>query len=151
MALGAMLCMSWDPVLQTLIRVSMGGLGWPAKAAQGLAVKHMYKSLWNWSVVQSGPDPDLCWGWPGQKLWAGGGDLAHWNTFCCPRNLTNGRMRYALVQFPFLPSPSSQVAAESTVSSGQCWCEKQGEHATRVEAVISFSLVFPTLPLSQIL
>lgn len=56
-----MLCMLWDPVLQTLVRVPMGGLGWPAKAAQGLAVKHMYKSLWNWSVVQSGLDPDLNW------------------------------------------------------------------------------------------
>lgn len=40
-----MLCVPWDPVLQTLVHVLMGGPGWPAKAAQELAVKHMYKSL----------------------------------------------------------------------------------------------------------
>lgn len=128
-----MLCVSWDPFLQTLIHVPMGGLGWPAKAAQGLAVKHMYKSLWNWSVVQSGPDPDFNQAAGKTSRFSRAEALGRWRGFaplkhfCCPRNLTNGRMGHALVQFPFLPSPSSQVAAESTVGSGQCWCEKQGE------------------------
>lgn len=58
-ALGTVLCTSWDPVLQTLIHMLMGGPGWLPKAAQELAVTHLYKSLWNWSLVQSGPDPDL--------------------------------------------------------------------------------------------
>lgn len=86
-------------------------------------------------MVQSGPDPDF--NRAAGKMsaftraealgrWRGFGPLKH---FCCPRNLTNGRMGHALVQFPFLPSPSSQVAAESSVGSGQCWCEKQGEWA----------------------
>lgn len=127
----------------------MGGPGWPAQAARELAVKRTYKSLWNWSLVQSGPDPDLNQaagkilgfvqvrqgGSPG---WAAG-DLARWNASAVPGTWQMAkRDMHSYREFPFLPSLSSQVTAEAALGSGRCWCEKEGEWTLRQSAGSDF-------------